>query len=358
MNTLRLRYNVLLACLLALPAGVAAQERAHDPHAGHGGHAGHGQAMETPSSGGMDNDHGDHMGHDAHAGHDMDPQVTRGTWSYLDRDNPEPHDRERWVMVPVPGIEAGFRFVRSVDAAGVCAGLDERRVMVDRATREACNARPGALPFSGVAMAGPSGGQAGQGGHESGHAGHDTHGDHGSDQAQTGHMDHSDHGGHGSHESHGDHTSHDGHDDHGSHDSHGDHGDPGSHTGHDHEHHGSHDGHGWVAPPEAVAMANPVHANRESIRRGEDAYRAFCMSCHGAAGRGDGRAAGRLAAPPADLVAHGDHHTDGDLAWKIRTGNGAMPAFEEVLTDRQIWDVVNYLRTLAPGERTARRHNH
>jgi mono/diheme cytochrome c family protein len=105
-------------------------------------------------------------------------------------------------------------------------------------------------------------------------------------------------------------------------------------------------------------MANPVHADGESIRRGEAAYRAFCMSCHGDGARGDGPAAAGLPTPPADLVTHLNHHTDGDYAWKIRTGNGAMPAFEDVLTDRQVWDVVNYLRTLAPGEQTARRHSH
>lgn len=101
-------------------------------------------------------------------------------------------------------------------------------------------------------------------------------------------------------------------------------------------------------------MANPVPANRESVRRGRSVYQNFCMSCHGADARGNGPEADGLDTPPADLVAHLSHHTDGDYAWKIRTGNGPMPAFREVLTDREIWDVVNYLRDLARDRQSAR----
>ena len=41
--------------------------------------------------------------------------------------------------------------------------------------------------------------------------------------------------------------------------------------------------------------------------------------------------------------------TDGELFWKIALGREMMPAFrkEKGLTDPQMWDVVNYIRTLA-----------
>jgi mono/diheme cytochrome c family protein len=357
MNSLRhgLLPGTLLAGLLMLPLGAAAQQGTHDQHQRHGEHTAH----DTPEPHGDHGAHGGHTGHGdhgGHAGHAMGPTVTRGAWSYLDRDNPDPSPEGRWVMVPMPGVKAGFQFVRNVDESEVCAGLDEHRVMVDRATREACRRAPDRLPFDGVARTAEAGGH---GAHPD-HGGHEGHGG----VPAPAPANPGEHGGH-DHRSHGDHGSHAGHDpqahsDYGSHAGHDHpmHGDHGSHAGHDHQVHGSHvGGHAWRAPREAVAMANPVHADRESIRRGRTAYQAFCLSCHGATGRGNGQAAGRLAAPPADLVAHGSHHTDGDLAWKIRTGNGAMPAFEDVLTDRHVWDVVNYLRTLAPGEQTARRHN-
>jgi mono/diheme cytochrome c family protein len=105
-------------------------------------------------------------------------------------------------------------------------------------------------------------------------------------------------------------------------------------------------------------MANPVRADGGSIRRGQASYQAHCLSCHGTTGRGDGPAGRALVPPPADLVAHAAHHSDGDYAWKIRTGNGPMPAFQEVLDESQVWDVVNYLRTLSSGTRSAGHHEH
>lgn len=127
------------------------------------------------------------------------------------------------------------------------------------------------------------------------------------------------------------------------------------------DHAGGHDhrAHGWVAPQAEIARRNPVRADAASVRRGGKLYREQCASCHGPTGRGDGPAGRALKPAPADLVAHGAHHSDGDLAWKIRSGRGAMPGFGTTLTDTQIWDVVNYLRTLAPAPKAAgEAHDH
>ena len=109
----------------------------------------------------------------------------------------------------------------------------------------------------------------------------------------------------------------------------------------------------WNAPGAEVARRNPVKADAASVRRGRQAYRNLCVGCHGDAGRGDGPAGSALKPRPTDLVTHGPHHSDGDLAWKIRTGRGPMPAFGAVLGDRQVWDTVNYLRTLARAAEAA-----
>ena len=37
---------------------------------------------------------------------------------------------------------------------------------------------------------------------------------------------------------------------------------------------------------------------------------------------------------------------NGDIAWKIAEGRGAMPGFKERLTDEQIWDLVNFIQSL------------
>jgi mono/diheme cytochrome c family protein len=39
-------------------------------------------------------------------------------------------------------------------------------------------------------------------------------------------------------------------------------------------------------------------------------------------------------------------HTDGDLAWKITNGRGAMPAWKDMLGKNQVWDLVNYIQSL------------
>lgn len=117
----------------------------------------------------------------------------------------------------------------------------------------------------------------------------------------------------------------------------------------------------WVVPAEELARTNTQVNDPASQQRGRQTYRNMCLSCHGESGRGDGAAAKGMQPPVADLVAHGPHHSDGDLAWKIRTGRGPMPGFGTLLKDEQIWDVVNYLRTLANDTSTTtspHKHQH
>ena len=54
------------------------------------------------------------------------------------------------------------------------------------------------------------------------------------------------------------------------------------------------------------------------------------------------------------------HHPDGDLAWKIANGRGAMPAWKGTLTQTQIWALVTYIRSLpaAEGEPREKEHHH
>ncbi len=43
--------------------------------------------------------------------------------------------------------------------------------------------------------------------------------------------------------------------------------------------------------------------------------------------------------------------TDGELFWKISEGRDPMPSFKGQLTDTQIWQLVNYVRTFSKGSR-------
>jgi mono/diheme cytochrome c family protein len=116
----------------------------------------------------------------------------------------------------------------------------------------------------------------------------------------------------------------------------------------DHEHAHS----GWTAPAEMPARHNPIAATEASVERGRLLFEASCATCHGPLGRGDGPVAATLDPKPADLVFMAPQHTHGDFAWRVATGRGAMPTWQDVLSENQIWDVVNYLKAL-PGLATA-----
>ncbi len=103
---------------------------------------------------------------------------------------------------------------------------------------------------------------------------------------------------------------------------------------------------------EAAALKNPVAADEKSIASGKALFTANCANCHGATGVGDGKMGATMKVKPADLTdatwKHGS--SDGEMFTVIRTGIKAagMRAFSSKLTDKQIWDVVNYTRTIGP----------
>jgi mono/diheme cytochrome c family protein len=102
------------------------------------------------------------------------------------------------------------------------------------------------------------------------------------------------------------------------------------------------------AAAQQTPAANPVPYTPASIARGKTYFLQNCQSCHDE----DGRARSAAVAIAADL-------TDPDR-WKFGTSdaqlfktikNGAaeaMPPFGTDLRDEQIWDVVNFIRSIGP----------
>lgn len=116
----------------------------------------------------------------------------------------------------------------------------------------------------------------------------------------------------------------------------------------------------WSAPPDAAKRRNPIRSNGASVEEGKQLFQKYCVSCHGPAGHGDGPAAASLNPRPADLATMAGHHPEGDLAWKIANGRGAMPPWKGTLSDNQIWILVNHIRSL-PGAGTPghdKEHHH
>jgi len=102
----------------------------------------------------------------------------------------------------------------------------------------------------------------------------------------------------------------------------------------------------WQADDSGLILENPSVGDPQALVRGAALYQANCVSCHGAAGAGDGPLALALVTPPADLVYHVPLHSETETYIFISDGfpDTGMPAWSDDLTSSEIWDVVNFLR--------------
>jgi mono/diheme cytochrome c family protein len=103
----------------------------------------------------------------------------------------------------------------------------------------------------------------------------------------------------------------------------------------------------WVVPANFKTMKNPVAKGDASTKAGLAVFTKNCAACHGKTGLGDGVKARALKTFPGDFSkADFQGLADGELFYKTKNGRDEMPKYEGKLTDDDIWNVVNYLRTL------------
>jgi putative copper resistance protein D len=101
--------------------------------------------------------------------------------------------------------------------------------------------------------------------------------------------------------------------------------------------------------PDAARIKNPVAASGESAVAGKRLYARLCTRCHGPDGAGDGAAA-TGAVPPGDLTDDKWDYgsSDGEIFAVVHDGVSAdMEGYAARMSDTDIWNVVNYIRTLA-----------
>ncbi|TAL71914.1 MAG: cytochrome c [Burkholderiaceae bacterium] len=110
----------------------------------------------------------------------------------------------------------------------------------------------------------------------------------------------------------------------------------------------------------ATARAGGNPGDSQRIDAGRRVYIAQCAACHGLHGEGQPNwdrpnATGEMPAPPHDRTGHTWKHSDAMLYRLIKSGwrdpfnktqRLTMPAFGQVLSPKEIRDVIEYLKTM------------
>jgi mono/diheme cytochrome c family protein len=96
----------------------------------------------------------------------------------------------------------------------------------------------------------------------------------------------------------------------------------------------------------APSGPNPMPSSEENLISGAKVYRDMCLRCHGGSRESD-NSYGRSFYPPApQLPLIRTSYTDSEMFWIVKHGirNTAMPAWGNLLSDEEIWQVVTLLR--------------
>ncbi|HCP44648.1 MAG TPA: hypothetical protein DIU15_01230 [Deltaproteobacteria bacterium] len=104
---------------------------------------------------------------------------------------------------------------------------------------------------------------------------------------------------------------------------------------------------------EQQALANPLSGQAEAIKVGEEEYQSLCAQCHGKAGNAENAPAAKaLGVTPPDFSSEHERArmTDGARFAAMKNGipGTAMQAFGAAMSDKQIWQLLAYVETLAP----------
>ena len=105
----------------------------------------------------------------------------------------------------------------------------------------------------------------------------------------------------------------------------------------------------------ACLMLWPLAGQAQDAAAGGEIYAQYCALCHGEQGQGDGSLSANLDPKPRDHTdgAYMNALTDDHLLKVVSEGGAAaglapiMPAWQGILSEQQILDVIAFVRTLA-----------
>lgn len=102
-----------------------------------------------------------------------------------------------------------------------------------------------------------------------------------------------------------------------------------------------------------ASTKNPLAANEENIKNGQQTFDQYCVACHGLDGQNTGVPFADRMSPPVPSLASKNVQTysDGQLKWVIDNGiwPSGMPGSKGILGDDEIWSMVLYIRHLPPA---------
>ena len=102
-------------------------------------------------------------------------------------------------------------------------------------------------------------------------------------------------------------------------------------------------------PIKMSMTANPLPNTPEVAAAGKAIFEQRCQICHGIEGRGDGVAASKLATQPANLRLL-NNKPEGLIAMRIIGGGSVMPAWKNILTEEEIWQLSRHIKTISRQE--------
>jgi mono/diheme cytochrome c family protein len=98
---------------------------------------------------------------------------------------------------------------------------------------------------------------------------------------------------------------------------------------------------------------NPLPKNPDTMTEGRRNFSHYCYACHGLDGQNTGVPFSEAMSPPVPSLVSTEvqSYTDGQLYWVIRNGlwPSGMPASRGILTDEEMWTIVEYIRNLPPA---------
>ena len=99
-----------------------------------------------------------------------------------------------------------------------------------------------------------------------------------------------------------------------------------------------------------LELTSPLLTNQANIEAGQKVYVAMCTQCHGTEGKGDGALSrnGHIAGIPsyADKL---KELPEGKMYHTLTWGKGLMGSHASQLSQRQRWEVIEYIKVLQQG---------